>query len=80
MQFTVLTLFAAASLVVATPVPELNAYPVAVTNVGVANPGLQVRAKSKAHAPAPVRVGSNDSFQTNSCNGESSITLMVVTR
>jgi len=70
MQFTVLALFAAAaSLVVATPVPEIgtiNAYPVVVGNIGVANPGLQVR--SKANAPAPLRVGSDDAFQTNSCN------------
>ena len=74
MQFTVLTLFAAASLVVATPVPtDVDAYPVVVTNVGVANPGLQVRAKAKA--PAPLRVGSNDSFQTNSCNGATSICI-----
>ena len=70
MQFTVLALFAAASLVVATPVPEIGTYPVVVTNVGVAN--LQARAKAKTNAPPPLRVGSNDSFQTNSCNGATS--------
>lgn len=75
MQFTVLALFAAASLVVATPVPDFDAYPVAVTNVGVANAGLQVRAKSKAYVPPPLRVGSDDSFQSNSCNGATSIYL-----
>jgi hypothetical protein len=73
MQFTILALFAAASLVAATPVPEIGSYPVVVTNVGVANPGLQTRAKSKAYTPAPLRVGSNDAFQSNSCNGATSI-------
>jgi len=70
MQFTILAL-AAASLVVATPMPPIdaNAYPVVVTNVGVANAALYPRAKG--NAPAPLRVGSNDSFQTNSCNGAS---------
>jgi len=75
MQFTVLALFAAAaSLVVATPVPEIdtiNAYPVVVSTIEVANAGLQVRAKAKA--PAPLRVGSDDAFQTNSCNGTSPV-------
>ena len=75
MQFTVLALFAAAaSLVVATPVPEfdsINAYPVIVGTIGVANDGLHVRAK--ANTPAPLRVGSDDAFQTNSCNGTSSV-------
>lgn len=79
MQFTVLALFAAAvSLVVATPLPEIdivNAYPVVVGNVGVANAGLQVRAK--ANAPAPLRVGSDDAFQTNSCNGTSPVSLVI---
>ena len=69
MQFTVLALFVAASLVVATPVPEPGIYPVAVTNIGVANANLQARARGKTSAPPPLRVGSNDSFQTNSCNG-----------
>jgi len=73
MQFTVLAVFAAASLVVASPMPGID--PVVITNVGLANAGLQVRAKTKSNAPAPLRVGSDDSFQTNSCNGTTSIYL-----
>jgi hypothetical protein len=69
MQFTVLALFAAVSLVIATPVPEVNAHPLDIANLEMPNTDLHVRAKGNSHAPAPLRVGSNDSFQTNSCNG-----------